>query len=178
LDDDFAKTLRQASLEELKNALRQNIKQELLEKEEIRLEDELLKEIAKKSDFGDIPEMLIKSETRKMVHELEDGVAQRGMEFKTYLENIKKTEEDLEKGFIPQATDRIKAALLIKEAAVQEKVDADDKEVEEEIKKFEETYKNEPTILERIREDESKDYLKNVVVNRKTLNLLKSIIIR
>ena len=178
LDDDFAKTLRQASLEELKNALRQNIKQELLEKEELRLEDELLKEIAKKSDFGDIPEMLIKSETRKMVHELEDGVAQRGMEFKTYLENIKKTEEDLEKGFIPQATDRIKAALLIKEAAVQEKVDADDKEVEEEIKKFEETYKNEPTILERIRENESKDYLKNVVVNRKTLNLLKSLIIK
>ena len=98
------------------------------------------------------------------------------IEFKTYLENIKKTEEDLEKGFIPQATDRIKAALLIKEAAVQEKVDADDKEVEEEIKKFEETYKNEPTILERIRENESKDYLKNVVVNRKTLNLLKSLI--
>jgi trigger factor len=177
INDDFAKTLGQPTLLDLKNILKDNLRQELEEKEELRVENELLKEIAKKSEFEDIPETLIHSETHKMVHELKDGVTRQGMDFKIYLQNIKKTEEDLEKSFISQATDRIKAALVIKEAAIMEKIEATDAEIEEEVQKFAEIYKDEPTILERIRENESEEYLKNVVINRKTLNFLKKIAI-
>ena len=178
LNDEFAKALGQKNIEDLKKTLADNIKKDLEQKENVRVENELLKKIAEESKFEDIPELLVQSETHKMIHELQDGVTRKGLDFKTYLENLKKTEEDLAKDFAPQAVERIKSALIIKEIAIKEKVEADEAEVKEEVSKFSEIYKNDPTVLERIKSKETEDYLKNVVVNRKTLALLNKMIVK
>ena len=55
---------------------------------------------------------------------------------------------------------------------------AKDAEIEEEMAKLAEAYKNEPDISERVRSDESKQYLGNIIKNRKAVGLLKTLAIK
>jgi len=175
LDDAFAKTLGQATIEDLKNLIQRNLLAEAENKEELRLEEEILKQIVAASRFDDIPEMLINAEAHKMIHELEDALSEKGINFHDYLKNIKKTVNDLLLDFAPRAVERIKTALVIKEIAAAEKVEASQEEIEEEIKKISSYYEKEPELIERIHSEESREYLENVIKNRKTIKLLKNL---
>ena len=178
LDDNFAKTLGQNSLDDLKKIIRQNLSQESENREEARLEEEILKQIVAASRFDDIPETLINSEAHKMVHELEDGLAERGVNFHDYLENIKRTEKELLLDFAPRAVLRIKTALVIKEIAAGEKIEASNEEISQEVEQLLKLYKDEPELLERVQSKESKEYLGNIVKNRKAVKLLKDLAAR
>lgn len=178
LDDAFAKTLGQESLDKLKNLLRENLLREVENQEEARLEEEILKQVVAGSRVEDIPDALVNSEAHKMVHELEDSLAQRGINFEDYLKNIKKTEAQLMLDFAPRAVERIKTALAIKEIAAVEKIEATNAEIEEEVEKLREAYKNEPDLLERVQSEESRQYLTNIIKNRKAVQLLKTIAIK
>lgn len=173
LDDEFAKALGQESFDALKNLLRQNLLKETENQEEARLEEEILKQVVADSRVEEIPETLVTSETRKMVHELEDSLAERGVNFEDYLKNIKKTKTQLMLDFAPRAVERIKTALAIKEIAAVEKIEANEKEINEEMAKLSEAYKNEPELLGRVRSEESNQYLGNIIKNRKAVQLLK-----
>ncbi len=177
-DDAFAKTLGQATFDDLKNLIRKNLLVEMENREEARLEEEILKQLVAGSRFDDIPETLVNSEAHKMVHELEESLAERGITFDDYLKNVKKTESQLMLDFAPRAVERIKTALAIKEIAAAEKIEATEAEIEEEVAKLCEAYKNEPDLLERVRSDESKQYLSNVIKNRKAVLLLKNLTIK
>ena len=173
INDDFAKIFRQESLDKLRNLLRENLLRETENQEEARLEEEILKQVVAESRVEDIPEALVNSEAHKMVHELEGSLAERGINFEDYLKNIKKTESQLMLDFAPRAVERIKTALAIKEIAVAEKIEATDAEIEEEMVKLAEAYKNEPDLLEQARSEESRQYLVNIIKNRKAVQLLK-----
>ncbi len=178
LDDAFAKTLGQESLDKLKNLIRENLLAEMENKEDLRLEGEILRQIVAESRFDDIPETLVNSEAHKMVHELEDGLAEKGVTFADYLKNIKKTEKELMLDFAPRAVERIKTALVVKEVALTEKIAATTEEINHEVEHLAEAYKNEPDLLERVRSEESKQYLENVIKNRKTIKLLKELAVK
>ena len=175
LDDAFAKTLGQLTLDGLKNIIHRNLLTEMENKEEARLEEEILRQIVASSRIDDIPETLVNAEAHKMVHELEESLAGRGINFEDYLKNIKKTEKELMLEFAPRAVERIKTALVIKEIAAAEKLEATDKEIDEEITKLCEAYKDEPDVLERARSEDSKQYLGNIIKNRKAVQLLKDL---
>jgi trigger factor len=175
LDDAFAKTLGQSTLDDLKTLIRRNLLTEMENKEEARLEEEVLKQVVAASRFDDIPETLVNAEARKMVHELEDALSEKGVNFHDYLKNIKKTEGDLLLDFAPRAVLRIKTVLAVKEIAVAENIGASQEEIEEEIKKLLEYYEKEPELFQRIQSDESREHLANVIKNRKTVQLLKKI---
>ena len=175
LDDAFAKALGQGTLDELKNLIRKNLLTEEENKEEARLEEEILKQVVAGSRVEDVPEMLVQSETHKMVHELEDSLAERGINLEDYLKSVKKTEKELMLDFAPRAVERIKTALAIKEIAAEEKIEATKEEIDEEVAKLAEAYKKDPDILERVRSDESRQYLANVIKNRKAVLLLKDL---
>lgn len=174
-DDAFAKTLGQNSFDDLRNIIRQNLLAEMENKEDLRLEGEILRQIVAGSRFDDVPETLINAEAHKMVHELEDGLAEKGVSFDDYLKNLKKTEKELMLDFTPRAVERIKTALVVKEIALAEKITATDEEVDHEVEHLAEAYKNEPDLLDRVRSEESKQYLDNVIKNRKTIKLLKDL---
>jgi trigger factor len=175
LDDDFAKTLGQGSFEDLKKIIRQNLLAEMENQEEVRLEEDVLKQVVAEARIEDVPELLVNSEAHKMVHELENSLAERGINFDDYLKNIKKTEAQLMLEFAPRAVERIKTALAIKEIAAAEKIEATNAEIEEELVKVREAYKNEPDLLEQAESDESKQYLGNIIKNRKAVKLLKDL---
>jgi len=178
INDEFAKSLgRFSDLQGLKNQLRQNLIDEASLKEEQKIEIEILNQIINNSRFEDIPDVLINSEAHKMLQELEGGVESQGVKFDDYLRSLKKTADQLLLDFAPQALKRVKSALVIKEIAKRENIQINKEEVDAEIEKTLQLYPADTTTQEKIRSPGYREYLKEVLINRKVIEFLKSLII-
>lgn len=173
LNDDFAKDFRVKDLEALKKDLQENVLQEKKREIDLKNESEMISKILEETKIGDLPEILIESESRNIMSELEQSVLRQGGKFEDYLNHLKKTRDELKLEMIPNAIKRVKSSLLIREIAVAEKIDASDKEVEEKILELKEQYKGNEEVQKMIQEHNYKHYLKNILTNEKVLARLK-----
>lgn len=180
LTDEFIKDLsgnKFDSVVKLKENIKTNLEQEEKNKQEQRLEIEMLDKLVELSEFEVIPDMLIENESHKMLHELQDGIDQQGMKFEDYLVSIKKTEQQLEEEFKPQAEKRVKTAIITREIFNQEEFEVRPDEVEAEIELILKNYPNNQEFRKQLESETYKDYLKNVLGNRKVIEFLKKEII-
>ncbi|MBT6691689.1 trigger factor [Candidatus Parcubacteria bacterium] len=178
IDDGFAKGVGFEDLAKLKKQLVDNITQDKQSREKQRVESESIQEIVKTSEFSDLPELLIDNEIHKMIHELEHNITSQGMDMAGYLKSINKTHDDLHKDFRVQATERVKAALVLRQLATEEKITADDKEVEAEIAKQKETYKDNKQALQNIENTGHKQHMANMITNQKIIELIAKTVIK
>ncbi|MBT4209622.1 MAG: trigger factor [Candidatus Komeilibacteria bacterium] len=178
LDDELAKLMGMESMAKLKEQLSQNIKQDKEAKEKQRAEGEAIEAIVKQAKIEDIPEKLIDSEVHKMSHELEHSITQQGMDMAGYLKSINKTQEDLKKDFRPQAEERIKAALAMRQISQEEKIKIDDKEIDEEIKKETEKYKDNEEAMKNITHPNYRQHIANVITNQRIIDLIAQKVIK
>jgi trigger factor len=179
LDDTFAKSLGQfENLAQLKEHIKNNILQEKTVEQDKKIEQEIFEKLIQLSKIEDIPDQIIDSEVHSMVHEMEADLARRGLDIKTWLSNIKKTMEEFTKDLKPQATTRVKSALLIKKIAQQEKIEVKPEETDAEIKKLKEIYKDNPESLAQIDKPSYKHHLANIMAGQKVVNWLKEKIIK
>ncbi len=177
MNDEFAKTLGQESVAKLRELLRQNMEEEAKTKEHQRAELELLEQLTEKSKFGDVPDAVLNDEIERMLTELKDGLSSRNVDFADYLKNIGKTVDQLKLEFSMQATKRVKTAILIREIAEQEKIEASDAELLEEVQKLLNQYKDSAEMQTEIRGEEYQDYLRTTLRNRKVIALLRQSIV-
>ncbi|MBN1779317.1 MAG: trigger factor [Candidatus Buchananbacteria bacterium] len=178
IDDEFAKSLGGfKTVDELKKQVRENLEHEAKHKEDHRVEDEMFDKIIEKSQFDDIPDILINSETKKMLDELSQNLAGQGVKFEDYLTHLKKSENDLLLEFAPQAVRRVKGALVTRAVGDQQKVAVDDKEVEEELKKTLENYGGNADVEKQINTPEYRGYVRNILAARKVTQHLKDTMI-
>ncbi len=175
LDEAFAKSLGQESVDALKAIIKKNMGEEEAERGRQKCEIEMLEKLVDASKFTDIPELLVNDEVRKMLAELEYSVEERGMKMPDYLASIKKTKEALQMEFVPQALRRIKTATLIKEIAKRENVSVDEAELDHELDHILEGVKpDDQGARERVTSPEYREYVGILLRNQKTLELLKS----
>jgi trigger factor len=177
IDDEFAKALGQESMKEMRAVVQKNIEHEKEHDEQARQEREMLETIAKKSQFQDIPDLLVNHEVNKMIEELKQGVAQQGMEFDKYLESIKKTFADLKLDFTPQALMRIKIALAMRAVAEKEEMNVEDSEIDAEIDKIAEKVPEEHEYRKQLFTPEYREYTEGLLKNRKVIEFLRGTII-
>lgn len=173
-NDALAVALGQKSLVDLKMAVKTNLLEEASQKLAQKTEIEILGKLASLSTFEEIPDELIAQETNKMLHELEDNVVREGMIFADYLTSIKKDLETIKKEFGPEAEKRIKVALILRLIKATENIAATDKEVLDEQQKQLNTYANNAETQTVIRGDEYREYLQNLLSNKKTVQFLVS----
>lgn len=181
LNDEFAKSLGLKTFADLEKNILDNIKREKELKEMQRFELEIIDALIEKSSFGELPDILIDDEAHKMVHELEDNLTRQGMNFDDYLSHLKKTEADLCLGFAPEAIKRVKTALVMRAIAKNEGLGAAADEVEQEIERTITSYKLHPAyenqvqeLEQNIRSKNAQRYFENVIINRKTMELIKN----
>jgi len=172
-DDDFAAGFGFKKFAEMKESVKKNLEQEKKQKAEQKAEIEMLDKIVKDSRFGDIPDILIDNETRAMIGELEHSVSEQGGNFDDYLTSIKKTREQLVLDMLPEAVKRVKSALVIREIAAREKIEVSDEEVEKKLKELLKRYQGYEKVEARVKEPGYKEYLRNVLANRKVIEKLK-----
>lgn len=173
INDELAKTVGQESMEKLRSIIKENMLTEATQKEDQRVELEILDQLVEKAKFGDVPEIVLNDEVKRMIDELKHGVAEQGATWPDYLMNIKKSEADLQLEMAPQAVKRIKTAVLIREIGEQEKVEVDDAELLSEIGKLLNRYTGNAEAQAQLRTEDYQDYLRASLRNRKVLAMVR-----
>lgn len=173
LDDAFAAILGQKTLSDLRTLIRANLEQETQTREEQRQEIALLEEAIARTRFGDIPDILVNEETIKMLHELENGIAQQSLDFNAYLKKIGKTRDQLRLDFAPDAIKRVKTALMTSALAKAQNITVSNEEVETEVARLLELYKDAKEQHEQIKSPGAREYLAGMLRNRKVIAWLK-----
>jgi trigger factor len=171
-NDEWARSMMGRSYPELVTLLKENLKSEKEQKEKNRLEQEIIEAIIKGATFTDVPENMVHSETSKMMYELEDDVKHRGMEWEKYLSSMKKTKEQIEKEFEPQALQRAKAGLALRVLADELKLEATDPEIEKELTQQRESYAGNEEVLKNLTTKEFRRYVAVTLTNRKVIDAL------
>jgi trigger factor len=124
IDDEFAKSFGKfKSLKELKDNIKHGLEHEQEHKKEDEWKKELIEALLEKSE-AEIPEILIDNELDVMMRELENDVMRIGMQKEQYFAQIKTTEEKMKKEWREkQAPNRVKAALILKKIAKDNKLE-------------------------------------------------------
>jgi trigger factor len=175
INDEFAVNLGKfKDLSELK----QNIKEGLEHENEHKIKEEkhgkYLDEIVKNIE-GELPEALIADELNRMVQEFEGQIQSTGMTLDNYLENLKKNKAELLKDWEPQAEKRIKSAMALKEIAKKEEVKIETTEVEAEMNKTLQHYKNVKDFEKNVDMKRLYSYVKGTLENDKVFEMLEKL---
>ena len=159
---DMRKSVADGMVEEKKN--------EMKEKHRVKIIDALVEAIE-----VELPEVLIHEELHKMINEFDMQLQGMGMTMDQYLAQIKKTIDDLEKEWEPQAIKRIKAALALEEVAKEKEIEVKNEEVEEQMNKTLAQYKKIKDIEKNVDLPKLYNYIKGMMQNEKVLELLENL---
>jgi len=169
LNDEFVKSVGKfENVEDFKNKITENLKEEKKAREIEKRRISLIDGILEKSEI-EVPQMLITYELDKMMHEFEHNIAMTGMKFDDYLKSIGKTRDDYRKEWAKQAKKRAQTQLMLNEIASKEKIEADDKEIEAEVSKIMEQYKDQKGIDE----NSVRAYVAEVLIHQKVFDFLE-----
>lgn len=175
LDDAFAKRLAQSDFAALRSLVEGNLRIGSEKKASDAEEIEMLDAIVVKSTISDLPEILITGEARRMVDELERGVAGQGLAFEEYLKKLKKTRDEIFLDMAPEAVKRVKVALVTRAVAeaqteatavATEEINA---EIQQQLARYEDT----PEFRQRMQSEEARDYVASMLRNRKVITWLR-----
>lgn len=175
LNDEFAVSLGKfKNLEELKKNVREGMKHE----NEHKLKDEKrtkqIEEIVKNTE-ADLPEILVHEEIHRMLNEFEQQLTPMGMNLDEYLAQLKKDRKELERDWEPQAKKRVLSALALAEVAKMEDIKVEQKEIEEEINKTLQYYKNVKDFEKNIDMEGLYKYSKGTLENEKVFEYLEKL---
>lgn len=110
-DDEFAKKFSHKTMKELKDAIGKSIMMEKENKQRQILEEKVLDEVIKKIEV-EIPESLVEQEISRRIDNIKK---QMGPAFSKYLENIKKTEAQMQKDLRIPSERAVKISLALGE---------------------------------------------------------------
>jgi len=178
LNDDFAKIFGEfKTFQELKDKIKKNLKTENESKENKQIEEQMLDQIIAASKFEDIPDILVNSETKKMIEELEYSLKNQGLKFEDYLNHLNKKREDLLIEFTPQAVKRVKSALVMRLVGEKNDIKVSDEEIEKEIIKALAQHPGNQELEKNVKEKGYHNYIKNIIASRKVLEHLKKVMV-
>lgn len=173
-DDEFAKGIGLENLEQLRAKLKENMQLEMNQRNNEAAEIEMLEKLVDATNFTEAPAILINEEVSRMMHELEHGLEEQGMDMATYLQQIKKTKDELKLDFTQQAIRRIRTAVLIKAFSKEQNIEVSEEEIDAEIDRI---LSNIPEAQadtrQHVTSPDYRDYVKIQMRNRKTLEWVK-----
>lgn len=173
VDEEFAKTLGQKSVEELTALVQKNLMAEATQKANQKAEIDLLDAMIEKSKFEDIPDVLMLAEKEKMFHELSRDLEKNGIAIDQYLRDIKKTEAELTEQFTDQAIKRAKASLVSRQVAKDQGIEVSKEDLDAEVELIKQAYPNNKEAEDNLKRPEVRDSIATMVQNRKVMDYLK-----
>ena len=142
LDDEFVKELNMPNVETVAQLVDSRREQLLKQKENANKSaylDKLLEEIKKESKF-DIPEEIIADEAENRKKDLENRLAQSGLDVEQYLVITRMSQEDLDKQLKVEAEKGLESWLVLDTVGKKENINITEEEVEFELAKMGEQY--------------------------------------
>lgn len=168
-NDELAKNFGLKNLEDLRGNIKHSIMHEKEHKAEEKAHLEMINALVDKATFGEIAEVLVDSELETMMAELAHNIEQHGGKLADYLTSIKKTADDLKADWRVEGLKRVKSALLLRAIAEAEKIEPDDKDIQEELEHLRAHYQDDARALEIINSASYARRLASEMANRKTI---------
>jgi len=152
-------------VKDFKTKLEENIKKEKTNKA-IEVKRVKIMEAILSDTKINLPQILIESETNRIMAQTRSDITRMGLQFEKYLEHLKKTEEDLRKELRPDAEKRAKIQLILDKIIKVEKIKPN---------KEEETDNVEQILKQHTDADKEdvKKYIKMVLSNQEVFRLLE-----
>jgi len=140
LDDEFAKDVSQFNtLEELKEDIRNKLKEEKEKKVRQEIRDEVIKKVVENAEL-EVPETLIKRRIDAHIKRLDERLKMQGYSLEEYCEAAETTEEELREKYREQAIESVKTDLVLEEIAQRENIKVSEDEIFEEIQNLAKDY--------------------------------------
>ena len=175
INDEFAKSLGKfENLDSLKKSIKEGITAEEENKAKENFKAKLIDQVSEKSEV-EIPEIMIESEIENMLNEFKNNVAQTGIKFEDYLQNVNTNIEKLRSEWRELAEKRVKTGLCMKEIALKEKIKINDDEIEQRVNDTLKHYPNEEEVRKNIDIEKFKDHVASIMMNEKVFEVLEKI---
>ena len=177
INDDFAREVGNfKDLENLKESIKEGISLEKEHAEKERLRNEILEKLRNEISF-EAPEVLIENEKKSMLEDFKESVLKNlKIPFEKYLEESKKTEEEIKNSFTDEAEKRVKNFLILRELVKAEDIKVSEDEINEEIDKILKQYPSKEKAEEELDYDKLKLYIENALINEKIFQRLENFI--
>ena len=165
-DDTFVKSFGDfANADAFKEKIRGNLKKEKEVEQKDKLRLLIIEKLLEKTE-GEIPEILIQSETDKIMYRLQADITNAGLKFEDYLKQINKTEEDLRNEWKPDAEKRAKVQMIIHTISEKENLKPTEEEIERDVTQITTMYKDaDPS--------RARAYVEEMLANEKVFNFLE-----
>lgn len=166
-DDEFAKSFGNfKTAEEFKNKIRENMRKEKETEQKDKVRLAIVEELVKQTEV-EIPEVLIQSETDKIMYRLQADITNAGLKFEDYIKQINKTEEDLRNEWKPDAEKRAKLQMIIHSISEKEKLIPTEEEIEKDVTQITTMYKDADP-------NRARAYVEQMLVNEKVFAFLEN----
>ncbi len=172
IDDEFAKDVSEFdTLEEYK----EDLKKKLVEKAEHdamhQTEDSVIDKVVENAVI-DIPRVMVEKQIDKAIRDFDYRLRYQGLDLEKYMGIMGMDAETFRGQFEKRAETDVKTQLVLDKISQVESISASEEELDEEIKKLAENYKqSEEDFKKHLKEDDI-EYIKSTVVVRKTVDLL------
>lgn len=147
----------------------EKLKQSLVAEKEKKAKDKRRGEIAEAliADTKiDIPEVMIEDEQNVMLDRFKHDIEEMGMKFDQYIKEIKKSEDDLKKEWLPDAKKRVTLELVLSKIAQDEKLEVNTNELEEEVKHYQKMMPDSD-------EHRVRDHIRHLMLKEETFKMLE-----
>ncbi|MCI5108620.1 MAG: hypothetical protein MRY49_02130 [Candidatus Pacebacteria bacterium] len=166
VSDEFVKKLGDfKNVEDFKKKLKENL---MLEKERLakdKKRNRIADAIIEKSKIS-IPKLLIDGELERMLSQFKADIEQSGLTYDKYLTEVKKTDEDIRKEWMPIAEKKAKLQLILNKIALEEKVKPEEDQVKKEMEHILSHHKDAP-------EERVRIFVETMLTNEKVFEFLE-----
>jgi trigger factor len=166
IDDEFVQKISSnETVDEFKGALKENLQDQKSRKADEAKRGKIIQAVVDSAEV-EIPKLIVEGELDKMMAQFESDVARAGMEMDDYFKQADTTKEDMRDKWSPDAKRRAKTQLVLNKIAADENIQADDDEVDKEVKQIKEQYQEVP-------EARARTFVRSRMINENTIEWLE-----
>lgn len=144
IDDEFAKDVSEfETLEELKNDVRNRLKETAENKSLGEVKSQLLSKVVEEAQ-ADVPKVMVERKVSAYLDEFKQRLMQQGLNLEQYLEYSGLTMEQIQENYRVQAEKSVKNDLVLEAIVKRENIEVTEEELDKEIEHMAGIYKQEP----------------------------------
>jgi FKBP-type peptidyl-prolyl cis-trans isomerase (trigger factor) len=153
------------NIDDFKTKLKENILAEKIRQARDKIRVEIMQALVKETPM-DLPHILVDQELSRMEEEFSADIARMGMDLPKYLEQIKKTREDMHTEWHDDAVARVKTQIIAAKIAEVEKLEPNEEDMKREVEVLTNRYPNAPK--ERV-----EGFVRMILENEKVFSFLE-----
>jgi trigger factor len=159
------------TVDEYKEHVRQELEAQKESQNKNHIRQSVIEKATDSATFA-IPEEMIEEETNRMLSQQKAQIKQYGLDFKTYMQYMGKTEEQFTDELKVQAEKNIAQQLVLAAIGEAEDIQATEDEVKAKYDEFLEQYKAQNITMEQIKQSIPQSAIESEIVFGKTIDLL------